>query len=549
MYRFLEILFQRGSLRDLNGGIKQKRVLTYISLFIVLSHIYLVIIIYAEPLLIRSFHASTFIALTFLFYTPSSKGTKKINIIDFFLMTLSILTFIYILLNLQRLVFRYEFVDEVFILDKIFGSIFLFLAFEACRRILGWPIILVSIIFFLYVLFGQYLPGYFGHLGFSYERLIEIQFLTNYGLFSYVIGISATFVFMFILFGSVIRFCGGADFFFEIGKILGAATRGGAAKTAVIASALFATISGSANANVATTGTFTIPMMKKNGYRPEFAGAVEAAASCAGIITPPVMGAVAFILANFVGVAYSKVILIAALPALMYYLSLFFCIDREAIIYNLKALDKKSIPKIIPTILKGAKLIFPFSFLVYRILKGIPPTIAAFESTILIIIYSLIFTKKSRRIVINNIIMAFRETVNGIIPAAVACVIAGTICGNINLTGVGVKFSSVIMSLSHGLTLVGLFLAAILTILFGMAIPVSIAYILAVSLAGPALVEMGIPMLNAHFFVAWYAALATITPPVCITSYMAASIAKADSMRVGWIAAALAFGGFLIPFS
>jgi len=545
-------LMQSGASRDLSAFSNiQKKVITVISLVVAFLHIYYVIYAFPDPILLRSFHACTFVAFAIFWFSPSNNTLKKISIIDFILIGFSLATLSYILVNLDRFVIRWDFFDPIFPLDLFFGSLFIILLFEAGRRVIGWPMCILGILFFLYTFFGNYLTNIFVHAGFSFERVIELHFLTTLGMFGFVTGVSATFVFMFILFGAVLRYSGGADFFFGLGRIVGGAARGGAAKTAVVSSAFFSMISGSANANVATTGSFTIPMMKRLGYPPEFAAAVEAAASSAGTITPPIMGAVAFLLAEFVGVPYRDVIIIAAIPAFLYYLSVFVAIDREAILLNFKPLSKKDSPNLLVVIINGLHLIIPMVYLVYRILRGIPVTRCAFESTLFIVFLSIIksiLTKNKDNISVSNYIKAIEDAVKGTIAVSVACVLAGTIVGNIYLTGGGIKFSSFLMSISRGYIFPTIFLAAIMTIIFGMGIPVSAAYVLAVSLAGPALIKAGIPRLHAHFYIAWFAALATITPPVCISSYMAASIAKVkNSLKVGWIAVEIASGGFLVP--
>jgi len=545
-------LMQSGAQRDLSAFSNiQKKVITIISLVVAFLQVYYVIYAFPDPILLRSFHACIFVAFAIFWFSPSKNTQKKISIIDFILIGFSLATFSYILANLNRFVTRWDFYDPLFSLDLFFGSLFIILVFEAGRRVIGWPMGIVGILLFFYTFFGNHLTNRFAHAGFSFERVIELHFMTTLGMFGFVTGVSATFVFMFILFGAVLRYSGGADFFFGLGRIVGGAARGGAAKTAVVSSAFFSMISGSANANVATTGSFTIPMMKRLGYPPEFAAAVEAAASSAGTITPPVMGAVAFLLAEFVGIPYRDIIIIAAIPAFLYYLSVFIGIDRKAILLNFKPLLEKDTPNLLVVIINGLHLIIPMVYLVYRILRGIPVTLCAFESTLLIVILSIIkslLTKNKDNISLSNYIKAIEDTVKGTIAVAIACVLAGTIVGNIYLTGGGIKFSSFLMSIARGYTFPLLFLSAILTIIFGMGVPVSAAYVLAVSLAGPALAKSGIPILNAHFFIAWFAALATITPPVCISSYMAASIAEVkDSMKVGWIAVTIASGGFLVP--
>lgn len=544
-------IFQSGSERELSAFSNfHKKIITLLSLIIAFYHIYASVYAYPDPIFFRSFHASIFVALAIFLFSPSNNTQKKVSIFDYILIVFSLTTFAYIWLNLERFILRWPFSDPVLPLDLFFGVVFILILFEAGRRVIGWPMLIVAIIFFLYSFFGNYIKGGFTHSGFKFDRVIEIQYLTTLGMYGTATGVSATFVFMFILFGSVLRNSGGSDFFFNIGWILGGAARGGAAKTAVVASALFGMISGSANANVATTGTLTIPMMKKLGYRPEFAGAVESAASSAGTITPPVMGAVIFLLAEYVGVPYNKLIIVAALPALIYYISVFIGIDREAVLQKLKPLPKEGAPNLLKIITDGIVFIIPLSYLVFKIMKGIPPTKCAYEATLLTVLCAIVkslFTKNKDKISFYNYIVAVEEAVKGTVSVAVACVLAGVIVGNVHLTGIGIKFSSFLMSFAQGYVFPTIMLAAVLTIIFGFGLPVTPVYILAISLTGPALIKLGIPKLNAHFFVAWYAALATITPPVCISSYIAAGIAKANAMKVGWIAAGLAIGGFLTP--
>ena len=548
----MKSIFKSGAARDLSVFSNlQKKTLTVLSLIVAFLHIYSAVYAFPDPILLRSFHASVFVAFAIFYFSPSNNIKKKVSAFDYILMAFSLATLFYLILNLDRFILRWPFSDSIYPLDLFFGVIFILILFEAGRRVIGWPMLIVAILFFLYTFFGNYLPGIFMHAGFKFDRVIEIQYLTTLGMYGLATSVSATFVFMFILFGSVLRYSGGSDFFFSIGRLLGGATRGGAAKTAVVASAFFGMISGSANANVATTGTITIPMMKSLGYRPEFAGAVEAAASSAGTITPPVMGAVIFILAEYVGVPYREIMVIAAIPAFLYYWSVFIGIDREAIVQKLKALPKEDAPNLLRVMIDGVTFIIPMIYLVYRIIKGIPASRCAFESTLLVVFCAIVkslFTKNKDKLSLNNYIIAVEEAVKGTIAVAIACVLAGIIVGNVYLTGVGIKFSSFLMGIAQGYVFLTICLTAMLTIIFGMGIPVSPTYILAVSLAGPALIKCGIPRLNAHFFIAWYAALATITPPVCISSYIAAGIAKVkDSMKVGWIAVGLASGGFIVP--
>lgn len=550
--KIIKNLLHSGTLRDLSDfPILHRRIFTFISLIVVFLHIYFIVILFPDPIFFRAFHASVFVCFAIYLYSPDRNSHKKVSIFDYILIGICLANFFYIYANLKRFILRTDFFDPILPFDLFFGIAFILILIEAGRRILGWPMILLSILFFIYSFFGNYIPGYFTHAGLSIDRIIEVQYLTTLGMFGFITGISATYVFMFILFGSYLRYCGASDFFFSLGNKVSGAARGGAAKTAVIASAFFSMISGSANANVATTGSFTIPMMIKLGYRKEFAGAVEAAASSVGTVTPPVMGAVAFLMSEFIGIPYNKIIIVAAVPAIVYYVSIFTGIDREAIRQDLKPIKMKDSPSLFNIFIKGLPFIIPAIYLVYRIFRGIPVALCAFEATLVILFCSfinIIFTKNKGKISIKTYIEASENIIESMAPVAIACVLAGVIIGNIHLTGVGIKFSSMLISFAHGNLLLLLILTAILTIILGMGIPMSPAYILVISLASPALIEAGIPKLNAHFFIAWYAALSTITPPVCISTYMAASIAKVkDPLKVGWIAVKLASGGFLVP--
>jgi len=544
-------IFITGSIRSISSFSNlQKKLITIYSLVIAFINIYFVIFSFPDAILLRAFHVTSFAALGIVLYSPNKNSDKKLSFFDFIILILILATMFYFISHIERIILRWSFYDLLLPLDLFFGIVLILIAFEVGRRVLGWPMLTLSILFMLYALLGHYVSGIFSSVQIGFGRIIETQFLTTYGLFGFVTGVSATYVFMFILFGSILQCSGGKNFFINLGTILGGTTRGGAAKTAVFASALFAMMSGSPNANVATTGAVTIPMMKSLNYPPEFAASVEAAASTGGTITPPVMGAVAFLLAEFVGVSYSTVIGIAAIPALIYYISMFFAIDREALRRNLKSSSSETV-NLFTVLLDGLPFVIPIIYLVYRIIAGIPAPNSAFEATVLIVILSIlkaIFTKNKDNISVGGYITGIVVAMKTITVVAVACILAGTIIGNLYLTGGGIKFSILLMSLAKGFLPLVILLSMVLTVILGMGIPVSACYILAVSLAGPALIMAGIPKLNAHFFIAWFAALATITPPVCMSSYLAASIAGVnDSFKVAKQTVLLALSGFILP--
>lgn len=547
-------IFKGGSKRKLSTFSNlQKKLITVYSLLIAFIQIYFIVFAFPDALVLRTFHACSLVGFAILLYSPNKNPDKKVSFFDFIFFTLTLVTLFYLQFNVERLILRWKFYDPIFLLDVVFGVVFILIVFEAGRRIFSWPMVLVAIFFFGYAFFGHVIPGVLAHKMIILKEVIETQFLTSLGLFGNITGIAATYVFMFILFGSFLQHSGGEKLFTDIGLIVGGASRGGAAKTAVIASSLFSMMSGSPNANVATTGSFTIPMMKKLGYQPSFAAAVEAAASCGGTITPPVMGAVAFILAEFAGVSYLKVIAIAVLPALIYYITMFFAIDRESIRSNLKSVSSNiNISHLFKIMIEGLPVIIPVIYLVVRIIQGFPVVYCVWGSIILIVLCSIvkaIITKNKDNISLGRYITAIENAVKNAATVSVACILAGTIIGNLYLTGGGIKFSSLLMSLAQGFTPLVIILAAILTVLLGMGIPISACYILSFSLAGPALIMLGLPSLSVHFFIAFFAAMATITPPVCISTYLACSIAEVDDpIKTGIKAVKFALAGFLLPF-
>lgn len=431
-------------------------------------------------------------------------------------------------------------------LDLILGGIIIIMVLDATRRAIGWPLPIVATLFLLYTYFGDMIPGLFGHRGYSLVRIINQMFMTTEGVFGVPLGVVVTIVFLFVLFGSFLEKSGAGAFFINFAVSIAGRARGGPAKIAVVGSGLMGMISGSSIANVASVGSLTIPLMKKVGYRPEFAAAVEAAASTGGQIMPPIMGAGAFIMSEFTQTPYMVIIGAAAIPALMYYFSLFMNVHFEALRTGMKGLPEEDIPKMKEVFKIGWIYVLPIAALITTLMMGFSPSRAAFIGIGLLIVVSML--RASTRMKPRDYFDALRDAGQGAVSVAAACASAGIIVGSVSMTGLGIKFSSLIGTMAGGKELIALILTALAGVILGMALPTTANYIVQASVAAPALVALGIPMLTAHMFVFYFGVFADITPPVALAAYTAAGIAKADPMKTGLIASKNVMVAYLIPF-
>jgi len=431
-------------------------------------------------------------------------------------------------------------------LDIIFAAMLTIGCLEASRRANGAGLTVVAGVFLLYAFFGHHLPGAFGHAYFRPSRVL-MNLFSDTGIFSSPLEVSATFVFLFILFGEFLNHFGGGDAFITLATGVAGQYRGGPAKVAVLSSALFGTIAGSSIANVAATGSFTIPLMKKIGYRPAFAGGVEAAASSGGQIMPPVMGSTAFILAEIVGVGYSTVAFKSIVPALLYFFAIFVMVDCEAVRLNLRGLPKEELPSLTYTLLKKWPYLLPIVvvFIALLVMK-VSTNRAALMGIATTLIVPLV--ARGGHITRKNFIQALKSGADSSLGIISSCAVAGMIIGCLALTGLGIKIGNMLLFLSGGHTFPLLVAAMILSIILGMGLPTAPAYIVASSVVGPALVKVGIPMFNAHLFILYFAVLAMVTPPVALASYTAAGIAGAKASEVGWEGIKMTFAGFVVPY-
>lgn len=517
------------------------------------------------PQIQRSIHLAFVLVLIYLLYPARASDNKhKLYWHDVLLSVAGATVCLYIVFNYQEIVLDAGPATQW---DFVFGCAAILLVLEATRRIVGLPITIIAIVFLLYAKFGNLIPGMLGHPGFSLKRIVGHMYLTTEGLFGMPLGVAASFVFLFILFGAFLHSTGLGKFFIDLA--LGAAGRyvGGPAKVAVLASGFFGMISGSSVANTVSTGTFTIPLMKSVGYRSAFAGAVEAASSTGGQIMPPIMGAAAFIMAQFLGVGYIEIAKAALIPALLYYLAVGFMVHMEAKRLGLKGIPKERLPKTLHVLKEGGYLLIPIIVLVYLLLQGYTPLKSAYYCIVATVVISLVANNwkawqgaaPSNIRVVNALSQCNKQALNDILSAmenggrlalgvSAACACTGFVIGVVTLTGVGLKLANAILLLSSGSFALTLFLTMLASIVLGMGLPTTAKYIVLATIAAPAIQSFGTPMLAAHLFIMYFGILADLTPPVALAAYAAAGIARAEPNATGFMAVKLAFAGFLIPY-
>lgn len=431
--------------------------------------------------------------------------------------------------------------------DIIFGIMTLVLLLEAVRRLVGWAFLIVVIAFLLYARFNFLLPGLLEGRGYDVPRLVGTLYIQKQGIFGLPTNIAATIIIIFILFGQFLVASGAGDWFVDLARCLGGRFRGGPAKVAVIASAFLGTITGSPAANVATTGVFSIPLMKKTGYQSHFAAAVESVASTGGAILPPVMGATAFVMAEFLDIPYSTVAISAFVPAALYFLALFMQVDLEAAKRGLRGLPREEIPSLRETIKRGWHYLIPLAVLVYFLLiRGYSPAMSGLYACLAVILVSQL--SKETRVGPRKILQSLEGTSYGTLLIAVTCAAAGIIIGVVALTGLGVKLSLLLVDASKGSMLLLLVLTGMTSTVIGMGIPVLPAYVTLVVLIAPALASLGVWPLAAHLFIYYFAVMSFITPPVCPAVYVACGLADSAIMRTGFQAVKLGIVAYIVPF-
>ncbi|MEX3009907.1 TRAP transporter permease [Hoeflea sp. TYP-13] len=435
--------------------------------------------------------------------------------------------------------------------DFYAGAIIVILVFEAARRGVGAILAAITLVFFLYPFVSPYLPGLLNSRGYSFERIVIFLTTDTQGVYGIPVGVAATYIIIFTIFGSLLSKFGAGDFFFELSRRLTRGTRAAGAKTAVLFSTLIGMISGSAAGNVAVTGTLTIPMMKREGYAPHQAGAIEAVVSTGGQMMPPVMGAAAFLMAEIVGVPYVEVMGVGLLPALLFFGSIFFIVHLQAVKSDIKAAAEESgdTRSTWQVVLGGSRFIATFALLLGLMLTGYSPFKASFWAIIFLVASELLWTRDFNFTFVRRLAGGIADGAKNVAPITAACAAAGIISGTLAISGLGPKIAILIDLASGGTLWLALLLTMVAAIILGMGLPTTAAYLILATVVAPALVKLGMPMLTAHFFVFYYGCISTITPPVALAAYVAAGIAGSDINKVGWTAASFGLTSYLLPFA
>ncbi len=517
----------------------------------------------------RSIHLGAILSLAFLLKPPFAGARKdKFTIwlvVDWILVAASVYCVCYICFNLTAIFERQGDWLPGDLVVSIIGTI---LVLEACRRVIGFIMTAICLVAIVYALYGPYMPELIIHKGYSVERIATTLWLTTEGIFGLPIGVAATFVFVFVLFGAFLEVTGGGAFFIDLAYALTGRFSGGPAKTSVIASGFMGSVSGSAVGNVVATGSFTIPMMKKVGYRPHVAGAIEAAASTGGQLMPPIMGAGAFLMAEFTNISYLTIIKVALAPAILYYLTVLVFVHYEAQKFGLKGQPKENLPRIAAVLKGGLHFIIPVGILIYVLVANYSPMMAGFVAVMSTLAASMaanavrwavgnqrLPSTGAKRISlatfagdeIKQILTALERGAKNAVMVSVACAAAGIIVGMVTLTGMGLKFSSLVLDLSFGIKVLAILLIGAASLVLGMGLPVTASYIVLATLAGPALLDMGVPLMVSHMIVFWYSQDANVTPPVSLASFAGAGVAGANPMRTAFTSWKLAKGLYIIP--
>jgi len=508
-----------------------------------LFHLYCLLINPIDPWYFRGMHLVFLSFLCFLLYPGWDGARKKVHPIDYCMILMVVIPFIYMVINFDDWIYRVGVTPTKW--DTIISLMLIIAILEMTRRTTGTALMIIAILFILYGYLGKYLPGLLYHKGYSLPRIFTYLFSLD-GILGLPIFVSAAYVYIFVIFGAFLRGSGVGAYFIQFANSIVGWARGGPAKVAIISSSLFGTVSGSSAANVVGTGSFTIPMMKSMGYKPHFAGAVEAVASTGGQIMPPVMGAGAFLMAEILGIPYVKVLVAAILPAAMYYLAVYFMVDFEAAKTGLVGLPKEQLPSKKET-LKKIYMFAPLGVLVYYIAIAMASIIKAGTLAVAACII-VSWTNKDTRMGPKKIIDALANGAKGAIEMAGTCAAAGIVIGIISQTGIGLKFATILLDFSKGILPLALGLSMVVAIVLGMGMPTTAAYAICAAVITTGLTKLGALPIAAHLFVFYFACISAITPPVALAAYAGAAIAKAHPNKVGFTAMKLGIAAFIAPY-
>ncbi len=502
--------------------------------------------------ILRATHLAFIELLAFLLF-PASKNMPKDTLpwYDVLLGLVAAACWMYIVINFDQLVRR---TGDNTVVDIVVAVIGILVLCESCRRIVGVPILVIALCFIVYAFAGPYLPGFLNHRGYSLQRVASHLFFNTEGIMGVPIGACSTFIFLFILFGALLEKTGIGQFFIDICNAIAGGASGGPAKVAVLTSALLGTVSGSSVSNTVGSGSFTIPMMKKLGYKSEFAGAVEAAASTGGQLMPPIMGAAAFLMAESLGLPYITIVKAAIIPAVLYFSGIFITVHLEAKKLGLKGLPKEELPKFLPLLLKKGYMILPLLTIIVFLCMGRTAVFAALMGILACLIIGLVTSfvdlanGRKPSFGFNALLDVICSASRNIISVAIACAMAGIIIGVVTLTGIGLKFGAGLISISHGIPFITLFLTMISSIILGMGAPTTANYLITSTITAGAIIGLGFEPIAAHMFAFYFGIIADITPPVALAALAGAAIAKGKPMSTALNATKLAIGAFIIPY-
>lgn len=525
---------------DLSHGGIVRLATMLIAVAMALYHMHAIAFGTPEAILFRGTHLVFALTLVFLLFrrTTAADGTPP-TLLDYALIALSVAPVLHLFFNYDYVINRIFYIDELTNADMIYGTILVLVVLEATRRVIGWALPLTAIIFLAYGLLAARLDP---------MQLMDQLFMTTEGIFGIPLSVSATYVVIFVLFGAFMERTGTGQLFMEFAMALTGHTAGGPGKVAIVSSSLFGTVSGSAVANVMVTGQISIPLMKRTGFRPQFAAAVESVASTGGQIMPPIMGAAAFVMAEFLGVAYSQVIVWALIPALLFYIACFAAVHFEAKRLNLHGLPRSELPRLGTVMRERGHMFIPVAVILGVLYSGYSAPMAALAGTLSCFPVAALRATTRQYVTPLNIVEALSDGARNTLTIALACASAGIVIAVVTLSGLGIVFTQFVVHLSQDSLLLALILTMVAGIILGMGIPTTPAYIIMTALLVPAIVKLGVVVPAAHLFAFYFAILSSITPPVALAVYAAAGIAKSDLWSSGWAAMKMGAAGFIVPF-
>ncbi len=512
---------------------------TVVAVAMSLFHMYVAAFGPPEAVMFRGTHLLFAITLVYLLYPFRGGSSVAWRVVDFALLAAGWSVILYLFVNYQYIINRIIYIDDLTVWDKVFAVLCVVIVLDATRRVIGWALPLTAIVFLVYAVVFTQVKG---------QVLLEQLYLSTEGIFGSTLGVSASYVMLFVLFGAFMEKSGTGQLFMDFAMSITGHTAGGPGKVAIVSSSLFGTVSGSAVANVMVDGPITIPLMKRTGFRPPFAAAVESVASTGGQIMPPVMGAAAFVMAEFLVVPYAQVALWALVPAVLYYIGVFFAVHFEAKRYKLAGVPRSQLPRFWDVMRDRGHLFIPILMVLAGLIMGYSAPLAALVAALACLPIALMRATTRAGITWRNVLDALVDGARNTLAVAMACACAGIVIGVVTITGMGITFTELVIGLSKSSLVLALVLTAMAGIILGMGMPTTPAYIVMVSLLVPALIKLGAVTPAAHMFAFYFAVLSAITPPVALAVFAAAGLAKADMWQSGWEAVRIAAPTYIVPF-